>query len=332
VDFSRFLAEHRDAWRQLEQLLDDVDAQGVERLAAEDVRDLVRLYRKASADLLLARDVAARADITDYLEALVARAYTAIYAARRIRLRGVVQWFVTGWPTALRVERRYVAASWALFVAGLLAAFAATAVDPDAFWALVPSDIAGFYGEQHTDLRSERFGDMTGEDSAQFSSELMANNIRVTINAFALGLTAGVGTVAMIFYNGVLLGALAANFAAWGDNLTFWALILPHGVVEMFAMNLGGGGGLILADALVRPGRRRRLDALRARGQDALQLVGMAIPLLIFAGVVEAYITPLQVLPNLAKIGFAAFTGLALWAYVRAPWLVDSDAAADRAS
>jgi len=328
MDFSRFLTEHRDSWRQLEGLLDDVDSHGIEKLAADEVRDLVRLYRKASADLLLARDVSGRADITDYLEALVARAYTAIYAARRLNLGAVWAWFRAGWPQALRREKRFVQASWMLFVAGLLAAFAATAIDADAFWALVPTDIAGFYGEQHGDLRQDRFGDMVGQDAARFSSELMANNIRVTINAFALGLTAGVGTVAMIFYNGVLLGALAANFAAWGDSLTFWALILPHGVVEMFAMNLGGGGGLILADALIRPGRRRRLDSLRERGQQALQLVGMAVPLLVFAGVVEAYVTPLDVVPNAAKLVFAAVTGLALYGYVRAPWLSADEAPA----
>lgn len=322
MDFGRFLDEHRPAWRQLEHLLDEAERKGLKRLQPEQVRDLARLYRKASADLLLARDSAGRADITDYLETLVGRAYTRIYTARRLRLGAVLAWFVRGWPEAVRRERRYLQLAGATFGLGLLAAFVLVLVEPDAFDYLVPAEMASFYAERPDDYREARFGPMSDQDSASFSSMLMVNNIRVALRSFVLGLTLGVGTLMTLFYNGVLLGAIAGNFSAWDQNLEFWALILPHGVFEIFSIALGGAGGLILADAILRPGRRRRMDALKGRGLDALKLVGMAVPFLVFAGLVEGYVTPMSIVPDIAKLAFALLTAAGLATYVWAPWLL----------
>ncbi len=228
MDFGRFLDERRGAWRQLEQLLERVELEGLKALPAEDVRDLARLYRKASADLLLAQHASARADAVDYLEALVARSYTAVYGGRRIRWGSAWTWLTRRWPLRLRQERAYVFAA-SVFGLGFLTAFVLTLARPAAFDHLVPPEFASFYGDRPDDYRDARFGEMSDSDAAAFSSTLMVNNIRVTLNAFALGLTAGVGTVAMLFYNGVLLGSIGANFLLWGQSLDFWALILPHG-------------------------------------------------------------------------------------------------------
>lgn len=327
MDFGRFLDEHRASWRQLELLLDAVDARGIKQLSADQVRDLARLYRKASADLLLARDMGTRADAVDYLEVIVGRAYTAIYAPRRLRWGRVATWFVEGWPRAIRRERRYVYLAASVFGLGMLMAFVLTLADPEAFDRLVPSDWAAFYAEAPDDYRAERFNELdeSSSGSAAFSSQLMVNNIRVALRCFALGLTFGVGTLASLFYNGVILGSIAANFTSWGQTLEFWALILPHGVVEIFSICLGGGAGLMLADAMLRPGRRRRLDALRERGTEALKLVGMAVPLLVFAGLVEGYVTPMSLVPDWGKLAFAALTALGLATYLAAPWLKDRE-------
>lgn len=290
-------------------------------MSAEDVRDLARLYRKASADLLQARDASSRADVVDYLEALVGRAYTAIYAGQTIRWKQGLRYLSHTWPRVLCRERRFVLVSWAVVGLGLLSAFLMTAANPDAFDHLLPPGFGELYAERHDDLREARFGQMSDSDAAEFSSFLMTNNIRVTINAFALGLTFGVGTLALLFHNGVILGAIAANAMAFDQSLQLWALILPHGVVELFAISLGGGSGLILADALVRPGRRRRRDALRERGSSALLLLGAAVPMLVFAGVAEAYVTPMVLLGPWGKLGFAFLTLLGLAVWIRAPWL-----------
>jgi uncharacterized membrane protein SpoIIM required for sporulation len=242
----------------------------------------------------------------------------------------VLTWLIRGWPLAIRRERSYVWIATSVFSIGVLAAFVMTLLDPNAFEHLVPSEAAAYYAEEPENYRESRFGDMQDAQAARFSSFLMVNNIRVALRAFVMGLTLGIGTVVTLLYNGLLLGAIAANFASWDRSIEFWALILPHGVVEIFSICVSGAGGLILADAMLRPGRKPRLETLRARGSDALVLVGIAVPFLIFAGIVEGYVTPLAIVPDWGKLIFAGLTAAALGVYVAAPWISAEDKAAAR--
>lgn len=322
MDFRRFVDEHRRHWKRLELLLDEVEREGLNRMETTSVRDLSRLYRKASADLLAARDLVGDADIVDYLSNLVGRAYAIIHPPRRLGPGALRRFIVTGYPALFRAERRYVGAATAVLLLGFAVAFILTLSRPEAFDYIVPASMVSLYGvEPGEDHRADRFGYMSDHDAVSFSSEIMVNNVRVTIKAFALGITAGVGTVAVVFHNGALLGAIAANFVGFGRSLDLWALLLPHGIIEFFAILLGAGGGLVLADAIVSPGRRRRRDALRARGKVALALALPAGPLLVAAAVIEGYITPMEGIPASGKLMFAAATAVALIFYLRAPWL-----------
>jgi uncharacterized membrane protein SpoIIM required for sporulation len=320
MDFRRFVDVHRALWRRLEVLLDHVDAIGLGRVPSHEIRELARLYRKASADLLLAREAAGGADVVDYLEALVGRAYAVIHQPRRFSRQAVPTFLRTGFPALFQRERRYVATAGAILALGFAVAFVLTLARPEAFDSIVPAQIASFYGDEPgVDHRADRFGDMNDGQAASFSSMILVNNVRVTIKAFAFGLTAGVGTVAVLFQNGALLGAIAANFVRWERSLELWALVLPHGVIEFFAILLGAGGGLVLADALIRPGRRHRGDAVRTRGRVALALAAPAAPLLVLAALIEGYFTPMAAIPPEGKLLFAAATGVALVIYLRAP-------------
>src|SRR5262249_62211424 len=124
-----------------------------------------------------------------------------------------------------------------------------------------------------------------------------------------------VTTVAMLLYNGLILGALYGRFFLWGVNLNFWSLIVAHGVIELTSVSIGAGAGLMLGVAVLAPGNRSRSDALRPQGGEALRLLLGVIPLLVLAGLIEGFITPLTILPPVAKIGFAAVTAVLLALY-----------------
>ena len=279
------------------------------------------MYRSASTELLVSQSSGADGSLLGYLEDLVARAYTVIHAPRPIQWSKGLRYFTTDWPLATRAEVRYLMLAAACVFGGFLLAFALCITEPAAFEHVMPGSVVNSYGERPEDYRAERFGELDDDQAAMFSSHLLTNNIKVTISAFCYGLSLGVGTVAVLFFNGAMLGAIAANFQDWGMSLGFWALILPHGVLELFAIVLGGGGGLILADALLRPGRMRRTDSLRKQAPKALKLAAMSIPLLSLAALIEAFVTPSSGLSEPFKLGIAATTAFALALYLRAPWL-----------
>jgi len=154
---------------------------------------------------------------------------------------------------------------------------------------------------------------------ATFSAELMSNNIRVTMLAMAAGITWGVGTLIVLFSNGVSLGAVAADYIAGGQATFLAAWLLPHGSIEIPAILLGGQAGFILAGALIGWGSQRtRAERFRMVGGDLFAIVAGAATLLVWAGIVEAFVSQYHrpVIPYGLKIGFGICEMAALAAFL----------------
>jgi uncharacterized membrane protein SpoIIM required for sporulation len=161
-------------------------------------------------------------------------------------------------------------------------------------------------------------GVMTTGQLAGFSGFLFRHNVSVTLVAFALGLTFGLGTAWLMFENGILLGALGAVFLEAGAFMDFCTGILPHGVLEIPACLLGGAGGFVLAQGLLRARPWPRLQELGRRMGEALALVAGCVPLLAAAALLEAGVAraPDVLLDSGLKLAVAAVVGLGFVAYL----------------
>jgi uncharacterized membrane protein SpoIIM required for sporulation len=124
------------------------------------------------------------------------------------------------------------------------------------------------------------------------SSAIMTNNMSVGFMTFALGITAGLGTIYMMAYNGLLIGVIGMACFLSGMSVQLWSFVAPHGVLELPAIFIAGGAGLRIAQGLLFPGVLPRRDSLAQAGVEAVQLLLGTIPILIIAGVIEAFVSP----------------------------------------
>jgi uncharacterized membrane protein SpoIIM required for sporulation len=142
---------------------------------------------------------------------------------------------------------------------------------------------------------------------SSFSAQLMVNNISVSIRAMAFGMTYGIGTIILLFYNGVILGLVAVDYVMAGQTKFLLGWLLPHGVIELPAVMMSGQAGLMLAHALIGRGQRKPIRArLRDASADVVTLIfGIAL-LLVWAGIIEAFFSQFHapVLPYSIKIAF----------------------------
>ncbi len=254
------------------------------------------MYRLSCADLLTARDAWLEASVWEHLDALVARAYAQVYG-RKADFSGVLRsslgFFWQRFPSLVRTEMRLVALSAALVFLG--ACFGAWVVfsDESALAVVVPD----MHLNQTPTERviGERLGGSQDVGrSTVFSSYLLTHNIQVTFLVFALGLTFGFGSAALLFWNGIPLGALAAQYYQSGESLFFWAWILPHGVVELTVVFIAGAAGFVLARGLWFPGLESRQTALLRESKRAVQLVVGGMPMLVLAGAIEGSLSQLH--------------------------------------
>jgi uncharacterized membrane protein SpoIIM required for sporulation len=322
LELADFVDGKRSRWQDLERLLDKAEAQGLGKLTLDEARSLSKLYRGASSDLLWVRARASSADVSGYLNDLVGRAYALTYPGRRARLSDVTRFLVRGFPELMRKEWKVYVASLLLFFAGFGFGWLGMVFDPDAAPYLVP----GEHQELDPVKRAEKEAKNEGasvDQQAAFSSFLFTHNISVAFLAFALGVTAGVGTAVLLFFNGLLLGALAWVYASKGLTGWFWAWILPHGIPEISAICLAGAAGLIMARGLVAPkGLTRRL-AVRAEAATAVKMLFGTLALFVLAGCIEGTISQIHP-PRLSvafKIGFALIVGTGVYAYLFSAFL-----------
>ncbi|HEX7314829.1 MAG TPA: stage II sporulation protein M [Pyrinomonadaceae bacterium] len=308
----RFIKDRKGAWQRLEDLLGMLDRSSLRRLHREEVRELGRIYRRTASDLAIARAECRDPRLVNYLNSLVIRAHGRIYRAdasegrRRIR-----NFFARDFPRAFRRTWRYTALAFATYALFATLAFAATTRDPEF------SELAGIPAQTREYIleKKPRWWERANEANQLAATFVGTNNIRVTLNAFALGATFGLGTLYYMAVNGLSHAAtVALTFrAGYGDEmLTFMA---AHGVIELTCIFIAGGAGMLFGTALLFTGDRPRFDNLRLRGRESAQLIVGCVPLLALAATIEGFISP-SALPPAFKLTVAAATGLALYAYL----------------
>jgi uncharacterized membrane protein SpoIIM required for sporulation len=316
MDLSTFLHQRRPDWKRLEDLLVRVEESGPAVLG-DDAETFGRLYRRAASDLNQAQTFVSGDATVRYLNDLVARAYLAIHGKDRGRTWATIVWLLRAYPAIFRRHLRPLGLATLLCFAGILFGYLAAKFDKEMARAyLLPAEMSMIQprGEGEEDPTPKQ---STGQFTA-FSSFLFTHNLHVSLVAYALGITFGIGTVWFMFYNGVLLGALMAVFIEAGQGRLFATGILPHGVLEIPAMLIAGGAGLVLAHGMLsaRPWPRRQ--ELARCGKESLLLLFGCVPLLMAAAVLEAGVAraPDWFISSGVKLGVASVVGLTFAVYL----------------
>lgn len=298
MDLRAWIARREPNWQRLEVLLARVEKRGLRSLAASEIHELASLYRTVSADLARARTQNASANLTRDLQQLATRGYGQIYQGSRPQDWKAVREFVLwGFPAAVRESWICIALATAIFfVLGAIGWWYGWQ-DSEFLAAMLPESLIS----KVRDDGELWFGRILTIGEPLAATGIAINNISVSFNAIAGGLLAGTRTIFVMAYNGLLIGAVGALVGRYDLAYPFWAFVFPHGALELPAIFIAGGAGLELARGLMLPGRLRRLEALKYRGQQAARLTFGVVGLLIVAGLIEGFFSPNPQIPDELK-------------------------------
>lgn len=325
IDLERFIAHRRHRWQELEQLLERIADGGDRQLGRAVILDLVRLYRLACSDLNQARSCTANPELLGRLNQLVGRAYRVVYGEAGGR-RGPGWWAATRRflvheaPATFHAERRWVMIAALIMALGALMGFVAVTVDPSNGPLLIPEQ---FFSEspaervEQIEQKGERVDSLN--DAAEFSSHLYTHNIQVSFLAFSLGALTVVLGWSILFYNGVILGAVAAMYLRDGVGTFFIAWVGPHGALELPAIVFAGAAGLRMGQAILLPGDQGRSAALRGAFTAVWRMLLTGALVLVAAGLIEGSFSQFsaKTVPYALKISVAVllFSALCLWLF-----------------
>jgi uncharacterized membrane protein SpoIIM required for sporulation len=304
VDVDAFVAAHQAEWDRLDRLV-----ARRRRLSGEEVDELVTTYQRTATHLSAVRSAGYDPALVARLSTRVARARSAVTGAHTPTWSSVGRFAVVSFPLmAYRVRWWWLGtAAGSLLVALIIGLWIARSpvvqaslLPPAQVRQLVNSEFRGYYSQY---------------PAASFAAKVWTNNVLVAFESLIFGILLCVPTLLVLFNNAVNLGAVGGLMIAHGRGVEFFALILPHGMLELSAVFLAAAAGLRLGWRIIDPGPLPRSQALAVTGRETITLALGMIVLLLVSGVIEAFVTP-SPLPTWARIGIGACAEAAFLTYV----------------
>jgi len=307
-------------WMLFAAKLADAQRKGLKSLGEHGVREFVSEYRALSADLARLRTAVGAGSASElfYLGRLVAGAHNLLYRDRRSTVRDVLRFISFDVPTEVRRSVLPIAIAATFLFLPAIVAYTAVVRDPRVAPSFIPVQMLD-RAEDGVTRAKKGTGYIPDPEVLRplMASRIIANNVQVTFAAFALGVTAGLGTLALLLFNGVSLGGVFGLYQSKGIVKLLLAFVAPHSVLELSAICIAGGGGLLIAAAMIVPGNRTRRRALAENSRRAMHLIAASTLLLIVAGSLEGLVSPIPNWPLWAKVSVAAVTAVMLALYLR---------------
>ena len=312
MNSDEFYQSRKKEWELLSTLVERAQ-RDVKRLSTQDIETFASLYRAASSDLALAKRDYPRHRVTQYLNQLVARAHSILYQGEPLAWNRMMEFALRGFPRLFRETFLFTLVAFLLFAIPALAAGMSTASSPKSAVWLLPAEVQDLIPIVE---QKELWVDIPIEERPFASAFIMQNNIRVSILAFASGMSGGLLTLWIMMLNGLILGGLLGLTSYYGVGFELATFVIGHGVIELSVIFMSGGSGLMLGWAILNPGLMRRRDAIAQAARKAVQLLGGAIPWLIVAGTIEGFISPNENITWHIKWAVGIGSGIILYSYL----------------
>jgi uncharacterized membrane protein SpoIIM required for sporulation len=259
------------------------------------------LYRQTAADLSTLRQDESGATYEKYVHQLLRRAHNVVYASEKPPRGAILHFFTHGFPETFMRNAGLIGMTFVLFLAAAVLGTILTLYDADFALKIIGP------GMMQTIEKHEMWTRSILSVKPAAASGIMTNNITVSILTFAGGIVGGIGTVWLMFWNGILIGVIGTACWAHGMSLQLWSFVAPHGVLELPAIFIAGGAGLRIAQGLLFPGYLPRRDSLVLAGREAVALLLGTVPVLVIAGIIEGFVSPS---PMKVSLKFAMATAI----------------------
>jgi uncharacterized membrane protein SpoIIM required for sporulation/uncharacterized RDD family membrane protein YckC len=314
----RFVALNRDSWERFRHRAAEVERTGLKRLTGPELIAFAETYREVAADLARARTYDVDPRVIDYLARIVSTSHNALYGVRgagRLPLRHLL---LKRLPTAAYHGRAYILTAALFFALPAASGYILIRERPAVAYEVLPDVMISRAEAGQAQAQAGRgYAETPSPYLPLVASSIIANNVQVAFGAFAFGVTAGVGTLVVLSFNGLFFGAVLGLFANYGLATWLLTFVAGHGILELTAIFMAGGAGLLIGRAVVAPGDLMRRDALVRNGRLAIELVGAAACLLLLAGTIEGFLSASNA-PTLLKLTVSAASAVLVAAYFAA--------------
>jgi len=317
----QFVERHSVEWEQFTQWLElqEMSQSELKKIQHKpefewrNSYDFPARYRQLCQHLALARSRQYSQPLLEKLDNLVLQGHQRFYKPKSNLKDKFLSLLMVKLPQTVRQEWRLMLVSSLLFMGTFIAMILAIQINPDIVYSVIsPYEIqkmeAMYEPQRHARVGEARDAD---SDVMMFGFYIM-NNTSIGFRTFAGGLVFGLGSIFALLFNGIFIGTIAGHLTHLGFIETFWGFVSGHSAMELTAIIISGAAGLKLGAALIRPGQKSRLRALRDNANIALIMMYGAAAMFFIAAFIEAFWSPMTIIP----VNIKYIVGIILWLVV----------------
>lgn len=287
---TNFINQNKKKWQEFESALDKT---------YHDPDRLSEQFIQITDDLSYARTFYPNRSVRVYLNGLAQRIFFKIYKNRRSPLKRIGQFWLDELPQLVYESRREFLLSFLVFLVSFGIGILSSMGDPE-----FPKVILGENYVQMT-IENIESGDPMAvyKQRGQFGMALgiTANNLFVAFLTFVMGVFFAAGSIAIMIRNGIMVGAFQYFFIErglfWDSFLTIWI----HGTLEISSIIIAGAAGITMGKGLVFPGTYTRMQSFQRSARRGVKIMVGIAPIIILAGIIEAYLTRHTQTPNIVR-------------------------------
>jgi len=276
-----FINRNKTRWEKFEQQLKSPSHIDPDELADQ--------FIQLTDDLSYARTFYPRSRTFMYLNNLTQKTHQEIYRNKREKGSRIISFFTKELPLVLRDARPSFFLSLGIFLISALLGVV-SALSDDSFVRVI-------LGDQYVNMTLDSIE--KGDPMAVYGKMgempmflmITINNIKVSFITFLFGLLSPLGTFFSLFNNGIMVGSFQAFFYQKNLLEVSTLAIMIHGTLELSAIVLAGGAGIVLGKNLIFPGTYPRKEAFIKGAKDGTKIMLGLMPVFIVAGFLEGFIT-----------------------------------------
>ena len=318
---TQFIEQNKKQWSELEKLLEYKE---------KDPDRLHELFVKVSSDLAYASTFYPKRSVRAYLNQLTQRVFDSMEEKKReFNFQSITNFFRNVLPVEMYNSRKALLSSFIIFTIALLIGIVSSAHNPE-FPRVILGDRYIEMTQKNIDNNDPMAVYKDSEQSDMFFY-ITINNVRVAIICFILGIFGSLGTIVILFQNGIMVGAFQYYFYSKGLFVESFLTIWIHGTIEISAIIIAGAAGIVLGNGLLFPKTLDRGTSLQMAAKRSIRILIGTVPLFIIAGFLESFITRLTEMPTILKIAIIGLSLLfILGLYVFYPWWHNKNSKVDK--
>jgi uncharacterized membrane protein SpoIIM required for sporulation len=287
-----------------------------------DPDEMADRFTELVNDLGFAKTFYPQSRVTVYLNNLASGIYLGIYKNKKEESSRIVRFWKTELPLVIRKHHLILLYSFLIFlIFALMAAF--SAANDQEF-------VRGVLGNDYVEMteqnisKGDPFGVYKEQDPLSMFLWIAVHNVQVSFTIFVAGILAGLGTIWLLFNNGVMLGAFQYYFFSKGLGWKSVLVIWIHGTLEISSIIIAGAAGIVLGKSLVFPGTYERLPSLKLGAKDGFKMMIGLVPVFVIAAFLEGFITRYSRMPVWLSILILFISaGFIIWYFVIYPIRVE---------